>query len=106
MIFVLPGNTDMPKQIDRLAALIRDTLGQDHLDGSLYLFAGMSGRRLKIFYWELNGFCLWRKWIEENRFPWPREAGEVRKIMVAQIGLRLGGVDFWRAHQVKRYTNL
>lgn len=105
-IFVRPGNTDMRKQIDGLAALVRDSLGQDPFDGSLYLFAGMGGRRLKILYWDRNGFCLWQKRLEEDRFPWPREAGEVRRITVAQLGLLLDGVDFWRAHRERHYTNL
>ena len=105
-IFVRPGNTDMRKQIDGLAALVRDTLGQNPFDGSLYLFAGMGGRRLKVLYWDRNGFCLWQKRLEEDRFPWPREAGSVCSITTAQLGLLLDGVDFWRAHQRREYTNL
>jgi len=105
-IFVRPGNTDMRKQIDGLAALVRDSLGQDPFDGSLYLFAGMGGRRLKILYWDRNGFCLWQKRLEEDRFPWPREAGEVRRLTASQLGLLLDGVDFWRAHRERHYTNL
>ena len=59
-IFVRPGNTDMRKQIDGLAALVRDGMGYNALNGSMYLFAGMGGRRLKILYWDRNGFCLCR----------------------------------------------
>ena len=39
-VFVRPGITDMRKQISGLAALVRDSLGCDPLDGSLYLFVG------------------------------------------------------------------
>ena len=105
-VFVRPGPTDMRKQIDGLAALVRDGLGHNPLDGSLYLFAGMGGRRLKVLYWDRNGFCLWQKRLEQDRFPWPREPGEARSISWAQLELLLDGIDFWRAHQERKYTNL
>ena len=105
-IFVRPGYTDMRKQIDGLAVLVRDSLGHDPLDGSLYLFAGMGGRRLKILYWDRNGFCLWQKRLEEDRFPWPRQESGVRSISVEQLGFVLDGIDFWNAHPNREYKNL
>ena len=105
-IFVRPGYTDMRKQIDGLAVLVRDSLGCDPFDGSLYLFAGMNGRRLKILYWDRNGFCLWLKRLEKDRFPWPKEVGLVRTITTEQLGFLLEGIDFWRAHPRRVYRNL
>ena len=96
----------MRKQIDGLASLVRDTMGCNPLDGNLYLFAGMGGRRLKVLYWDRNGFCLWQKRLEADRFPWPREAGEARSITADQLTMLLDGIDFWRAHQRREYKNL
>ena len=93
----------MRKQIDGLAALVRDALQQDPLDGSLYLFCGMNGRRMKILYWDRNGFCLWQKRLEHDRFPWPKGANEVRQIDDDQLAMLLDGVDFWHAHQRRTY---
>ena len=105
-IFVRPGSTDMRKQIDGLAALVRDGLGQNPLDGSLYLFCGMGGRRLKVLQWERNGFCLWMKRLEHDRFPWPELAGEARNITSEQLAMLLDGIDFWHAHQRRDYKFL
>jgi len=105
-IFVRPGTTDMRKQINGLAALVRDDLGHNPLDGSLYLFAGIGGRRLKILYWDRNGFCLWQKRLEEDHFPWPKEAGQARSITRDQLTMLLDGIDFWRAHRRREYKNL
>jgi len=105
-IFVRPGSTDMRKQIDGLAALVRDALGCDPLDGSLYLFCGMGGRRLKVLHWDRNGFCLWMKRLEEDRFPWPQLAGEAQNISSEQLTMLLDGIDFWHAHQRREYTFL
>lgn len=102
-VFVRPGTTDMRKQINGLAALVRDTLGRDPLDGSLYLFAGRNRDRLKILYWDRNGFCLWQKRLEEDRFPWPKDGAEVRAITAEQLTMLLDGIDFWRAHTKKSY---
>ena len=103
MVFVRPGITDMRKQIAGLAALVRDSLGCDPLDGSLYLFAGKGRRCLKILYWERNGFCLWQKRLVEDRFPWPKDESEARQISVQQLQMLLDGIDFWNAYQRKTY---
>jgi transposase len=96
----------MRKQIDGLAALIRDGMGGNPLDGSLYLFCGMGGRRLKVLHWDRNGFCLWMKRLEEDRFPWPELAGEARNISSEQLTMLLDGIDFWHAHQQRQYKFL
>jgi hypothetical protein len=89
-IFVRPGNTDMRKQIDGLAVLVRDSLGCDLFDGSLYLFAGMGGRRLKILYWDRNGF-----WAIPSEVALAEAAGK-GPLPLAQ-GSRLGPHNHHRA---------
>ena len=78
-------------QIDGLAALVRDGMGFNPGDTfGLPLrepvpVGGMGGRRLKALYWDRNGFCLWQKRLEADRFPWPREVGEARSITSDQL---------------------
>jgi transposase len=105
-VFVRPGVTDMRKQINGLAAVVRDGLGYNPLDGSLYLFAGRCRKRLKILYWDRNGFCLWQKRLEEDRFPWPKDEGSAKSITTDQLTMLLDGIDFWKAHQRREYKNL
>lgn len=102
-IFLKPGYTDGRKQINGLSALVREQFGQDPADGSLYLFCCSEGRRLKILYWDRNGFCLWMKRLEADRFPWPRNPGQAQQIRRDQLELLLQGIDFWRAHPERRY---
>jgi len=94
---------NMRKRVDGLAALVRDGLGRDPLDRSLYQFCGMGGRRLKALYWDRNGFCLWMRRLEEDRFPWPELAWGVRDITTDQLDRLLDGIDFWHAHQRREY---
>jgi transposase len=102
-VFVRPGVTDMRKQINGLAAMVSGGLGHNPLDGSLYLFAGRCRKRLKILYWDRNGFCLWQKRLETDTFPWPRDEGSVRSITADQLTMLFDGIDFWRAHQKRDY---
>ena len=58
-IYLASGCTDMRKGFDTLAALVKDFLGQDPLSGHLFLFVGRAKDRLKILYWDADGFAVW-----------------------------------------------
>lgn len=36
-----------------------------------YVFSNRHRNRIKILYWEKNGFCLWQNRLEKDRFHWP-----------------------------------
>jgi transposase len=103
-IFVRPGITDMRKQINGLAAIVQEGMGGDPLDGSLYLFLGKSRRVLKAVYWDRNGFCLWQKRLERDRFPWPGAGEATREVDREELEMLLSGIDFWNAHRTLTYT--
>jgi transposase len=103
-IFVRPGSTDMRKQINGLAAIVQENLRLDPLDGSLYLFLGKDRKRLKALYWDRNGFCMWQKRLERDRFPWPKDEGEARELDGDRLAMLLSGIDFWNAHETLFFT--
>jgi transposase len=57
-IFVATAPVDLRKAFDGLAALVRQSLGQDPLSGSLYVFANKRRDRIKILFWEPGGYWL------------------------------------------------
>jgi transposase len=103
-IFVRTGYTDMRKQINSLAILVQRELNLNPLSGNLFVFCGRTRRLLKVLYWERNGFCLWTKRLEEDKYPWPLNEGEVKQINKRQMKMLLVGIDFFHAHQEKKYT--
>jgi transposase len=105
-VFVRPGATDLRKQINGLAVLAQTDMGQDPLSGNLYLFSNQDRRLLKALYWDRNGFCLWQKRLERDKFPWPRSEGAARAITVEQLRMLLAGIDFWNAHESISYRSV
>jgi len=105
-IFVRPGSTDMRKQINGLAVIAEALMAQQPFSGNLFLFCGKKRNVLKVLYWERNGFCLWMKRLEKEKFPWPSGDAEAREIDREQILLLLRGIDFWHEHGILRYTTV
>jgi len=102
-IFLRTGYTDMRKQINSLSILVQRELKLNPLSGNLFMFCGRTRRLLKVLYWERNGFCLWTKRLEQDKYPWPRTEGEVRQINSRELEMLLSGIDFFHAHQEKKY---
>lgn len=68
-IYLCTTPVDMRCGFDGLAALVRNTLGMDPLSGSLYLFLGHKRDRIKILFWDHDGYALYSKRLERGRFP-------------------------------------
>lgn len=105
-LYVKPGPTDMRKQSAGLAVLIQDELGMDPFDQAVYVFCNRRRNLIKAVYWEKNGFCLWQKRLEKDRFPWPSGRDEVQEISVRNWQLLLEGLDIWKAHQHLDYREV
>lgn len=105
-IFVRPGYTDMRKQINGLAVIAEAVMNQQPFSGNLFLFCGRNRTVLKVLYWDRNGFCLWMKRLEKEKFPWPAGDLEAKEIDREQILLLLRGIDFWHEHQSLDYTTV
>jgi len=99
--------TDMRKGINGLSALAQDVLRQKPTGGAVFAFRGRRGDRIKLLYWDGQGFCLYYKVLERGRFPWPNAAdGEPfsaigprtmarARLTSAQLAMLWEGID-WR----------
>jgi len=105
-VYVRPGATDLRKQINSLAVVVAQAMSGEPLSGHLYLFCNQDRRLLKALYWDRNGFCLWQKRLERDRFPWPKSEEAAREITVEELRMLLAGIDFWNAHQQISYKNV
>jgi len=56
-VYLACGVTDMRKGIAGLAALAQDVLRQKPSSGAVFAFRGRRGDRIKLLYWDGQGFC-------------------------------------------------
>ena len=105
-IFLRPGFTDMRKQANGLSVFVQEQLELDPLSGNLFLFCNKRRNIFKALYWDRNGFCIWKKRLEKDRFPWPRDGEEVAEIEEQQLKWLLDGIDFWKAHKKILYSSV
>jgi transposase len=87
-------STDMRKSINGLCFLVVDTMKLDPVSGELFIFYNKSFNKLKILYWDTNGFCLWYKRLEKHRFKLPDDISESLVISSQQLRWLLEGLDF------------
>ena len=97
---------DMRKRFDGLHALVREHLGLDALAGHLFVFASRRRDRLKILYWDRDGFAMWSKRLEEGTYAVPLAGSPEerrREITAQELGALLSGIDLEQANRRKRY---
>ena len=105
-IWLASEPADMRCGFDRLAERAQSVTGQDPLSGHLFLFRGRGGDRLKILYWNRDGYALWYKRLEEGVFKLPRiEAGQQSvELRASELAMMLDGIDLRSIKRVKRYS--
>jgi len=103
-IFVATQPADMRKSFDSLAALTQQVIRQDPLSGHLFVFRSRVGDRLKILYWDRDGFGLWYKRLEEGLFHLPSVKEDHIEISVAELSMLIEGIDFSNAKRQKRFS--
>jgi transposase len=70
-VYLASGHTDLRKSIDGLAALVSQVFELDLFSNSLFVFCNRDRDKLKILYWDHNGFWLYYRRLERGRFRWP-----------------------------------
>ena len=88
---------DFRKAINGLALIVQDELQLDPYSEALFVFINKARNRIKLLYWERNGFCLWHKRLEKNKFAWPlRHNGDTVAVSTQELNWLLDGFDIWR----------
>ncbi|GHT40262.1 hypothetical protein FACS189443_0340 [Planctomycetales bacterium] len=96
-IFVALQSVDMRKSFDSLAALVKNSFSKNPLDGAYFVFINKSADRIKILYWDTDGYALWYKRLEQGRFRLPAAVVEDGKATIpltaAQLAMLLEGIE-------------
>ena len=92
-IWLHPRPIDFRKQIDGLITLVADHLLLNPTSGQLFLFRDRSGKKIKMLWWERNGFWLFYKRMEKGRLKFPASNETVLSLTREQLSWLLSGLD-------------
>jgi len=104
-IFLAVAPTDMRKNHDGLAALVEHVLKANPLSGHLFVFRNKRADRVKLLYWDGDGYALWYKRLEKGSFRFPAVAEGTTRVDIASADLTmlLDGVDLASVKRQKRF---
>jgi transposase len=93
-IFVCTEPQDLRHSFDGLALMAKQVVGEDPQSGAIFVFTNKRSNRLKILWWDRNGYCLLYKRLHGALFRLPPSDGANRvRIDGAQLAKLLAGVE-------------
>jgi len=108
-VYVCAEPVDFRKGMASLAVLVEAQWQLNPFADALFVFGNRACTAVKVLYWQRNGFCLWQKRLEKDRFVWPRaDAAGVMTLTVEQLNWLLAGYDISRMkpHQVLNFSSV
>ena len=102
-IFVCRTPTDMRRSFDGLSLLAEHCLGENPLSGHLFVFGNRRGNRVKILWWDRDGYAIWSKRLEKGVFRFPAAGGHRVEMNAGDLALLLEGIDLASVRRTKRY---
>lgn len=99
-VYLARGSTDMRKSIDGLAVLVQEVFELDPFSPNLFVFCNRRRDKMKILYWDKNGFWLYYRRLEKGQFQWPSDNHESTplKITRRQLNWLLDGLSLEQKH--------
>ncbi len=94
-VYLAAGTTDLRKSIDGLSILVQECFNLDPFSNSIFVFCNRKKDKIKLLCWDNNGFWLYYKRLEKDRFKWP-EISNSKVITLKERNLRwlLDGLSF------------
>ena len=86
---------DMRNGIDGLRGIVEAALKKDAYQGHLFVFVGKAKDKVKILFWDRNGFVLYLKRLERGRFQLPVVPTHTKHVAMepSQLAMLLDGID-------------
>jgi len=105
-ILICTQKIDFRKSIDGLSILVADMFNQNPISDYLFVFRNSYGDRVKVLYWDRNGFALWYKRLEKGRFKLPPITNGCFELTLQELRWLLEGLDFTKTkgHESLHYT--
>ena len=93
-VYLYSEPVDMRKSIDGLSVLVEQEMALSPSMEALFVFCNRGRDKIKLLCWERNGFIVWYKRLEKQRFRWPG-AGETISLTGRELNWLLDGFDLF-----------
>lgn len=106
-VFLYADPVDMRKSIDGLSILVEQEMALSASMEALFVFCNRSRDKIKMLCWERNGFIVWYKRLEKQRFRWPK-ADETLSLSGQELNWLLDGFDLFnnKPHQPLHFDSV
>ncbi len=94
-VYVHTGFSDMRLGMDRLSAQVQSELNLSVFSGGLFVFVSRCRRKIKLLYWDRDGYAVWLKRLEAGVFRIERCDG-YEHITGVDLEELLSGLDLCR----------
>lgn len=93
-VLVCTAPQDMRASFDTLAAVVKEVLHEEPQSGALYVFVGKRPTRVKVLWWDRNGYVLLYKRLHRALFAAPRATSGATSVSIDGAALQqlLSGV--------------
>ena len=107
-IFLCMTPTNMSWSFDRLMGRAQEILDRAPASGHLFLFLNRDRDRLKILFWDRDGFCIWYRRLERGTFQLLTTAKDEEGVELdyCQLVKLLGGLDLRTGRRRRRYRRV
>ncbi len=104
-IFLCATPTNMNYSFDRLMGRAQEIFDQDPTSGHLFLFMNRDRDRIKILFWDRDGFCIFYKRLGRGTFQMLTTTNDAEGIELkySQLVKLLGGLDLRTGRRRRRY---
>ena len=103
-VFLCTVACDMRRSFDGLSMMAEHIIRYDPLSGHLFVFCNRRSDRVKILYWDRDGWAIWYKRLEAGTYQFPFSGTGRKEIAAWELGLLLEGIDLKRGERRKRYS--
>lgn len=103
-IYISSANVDMRKSIDGLSSIVQQRLRLDLMSDAMFVFHNRHCDKIKILYWDRDGFCLLYKRIEKRKFHFPKLlSGDTYTVSEQELSWLIHGLHI---EEIKHYESM
>jgi len=106
-VYVYEEFMDMRKDINALSCIAQFEMQADWSKPQLFVFMGKTKNLVKILYYDKTGFCVWKKRLEKDKYPWIKKANQIQGGVLSLNSFELlqvlEGVNIFSKHSEKYY---